>query len=128
MYVQLGQIMNNKMKKDQKNELPLLRCLEQKQGTVHDLPLLSPHLRHHLALLPLRERARELVFFLSFFLFFLLFRAAPVAYRGSQDRGQIGATAVNLLLVITPSCCSTSPNKALTKLKSSRTQFGNRVT
>ena len=35
--------------------------------------------------------------FLSFYLFIcLLFRAAPVAYRGSQGRGQIGATAAGL--------------------------------
>ena len=35
------------------------------------------------------------VIFLSF-LFFLLFRAAPVADGGSQARGPIGATAVGL--------------------------------
>ena len=31
------------------------------------------------------------------FLFLLLFRAAPAAYRGSQARGLIGATAAGLL-------------------------------
>ena len=34
--------------------------------------------------------------FLSFFLFFLLFRAAPAAYGGSPARGQIGAAAAGL--------------------------------
>ena len=33
---------------------------------------------------------------LSLFFFFCLFRAAPMAYRSSQYRGQIGATAVSL--------------------------------
>ena len=32
----------------------------------------------------------------KFFFFFLLFRAGPVAYEGSQPRGQIGATAASL--------------------------------
>ena len=31
-----------------------------------------------------------------FFFFFLLFRATPVAYGGSQARGQIGVTAASL--------------------------------
>ena len=31
-----------------------------------------------------------------FFFFFLLFRVASAAYRGSLDRGQIGATAASL--------------------------------
>ena len=31
-----------------------------------------------------------------FFFFFCLFRAAPMAYRGSQARGQIGAVAASL--------------------------------
>ena len=35
MHVQLWQIMN-KMQKDQKLQLPLLKCQEQKQNTVHD--------------------------------------------------------------------------------------------
>ena len=46
----------------------------------------------------------------SFFFFFLLFRAAPKAYGGSQARGQIGATASGLQAHVTatatqdPSC------------------------
>ena len=34
--------------------------------------------------------------YIYFFFFFLLFRAAPVAYGGSQARGQIGAPAASL--------------------------------
>ena len=33
---------------------------------------------------------------LAFFFFFGLFRAPPVAYGGSQGRGQIGAVAIGL--------------------------------
>ena len=37
------------------------------------------------------------VFFFSFlFFFFLLFRAAPAIYGGSQARGRIGATVASL--------------------------------
>ena len=32
MHAQLGQIMNNKIQKDQKDQLPLLKSQEQKQG------------------------------------------------------------------------------------------------
>ena len=35
---------------------------------------------------------KKITFFLSFF----LFRAAPVAYRGSQARGRVGAIAASL--------------------------------
>ena len=38
----------------------------------------------------------NLKFYNSFFLSFCLFRAAPVAYRGSQARGRIGAVAASL--------------------------------
>ena len=41
-----------------------------------------------------KEISQVLLFF--FFLSFCLFRAAPVAYRGSQARGPIGATAAGL--------------------------------
>ena len=37
------------------------------------------------------------VFFLLFFFFALLFRAASVAYGGSQGRGRVGATAAGLI-------------------------------
>ena len=36
------------------------------------------------------------VFFLFHFVLFLLYRAAPAAYGGSQARGQIGAIAASL--------------------------------
>ena len=46
--------------------------------------------------------------FLFLFLFFLLFRATPVAYGGSQARGPIGATDADLQTTATamwdPSC------------------------
>ena len=37
-----------------------------------------------------------LFFFFLFFFFFCLFRAAPVAYGGSQGRGLIGTVAAGL--------------------------------
>ena len=39
----------------------------------------------------------KLIFFCFFFCLFLLFRATPAAYGGSEARGQIGATAATLL-------------------------------
>ena len=36
------------------------------------------------------------LFIFYFYFYFLLFRAVPVAYGGSQARGQIGATAAGL--------------------------------
>ena len=42
MHGQLGQIMDNKIQKDQKAQLPLLKSLEQKQGTAH-----APCTHHH---------------------------------------------------------------------------------
>ena len=37
-----------------------------------------------------------ILFYLFYFILFYLFRAAPVAYVGSQARGLIGATAASL--------------------------------
>ena len=41
---------------------------------------------------------RFLFFWVGFFVCFLLFRAAPAAYGGSQARGQLGAVAADLRL------------------------------
>ena len=49
-----------------------------------------------------------ILFYFILFYFILLFRAAPVAYGGSQTRGLIGATAARLYTTATtmpdPSC------------------------
>ena len=42
VHVQLGQIMDKKIQKDQKSQLPLLKSGEQKQGTAH-----APCTQHH---------------------------------------------------------------------------------
>ena len=43
-----------------------------------------------------RAQLVDKFFFCFFFFFFCPFRAAPVAYEGSQARGQIGAIAASL--------------------------------
>ena len=45
---------------------------------------------------PQWELLNLFLFYFIFFIFFCLFRAAPVAYGGSQARGLIGATDANL--------------------------------
>ena len=42
MHVQLGQILDNKIQKDQKAQPPILKSREQKQGTAH-----APCTQHH---------------------------------------------------------------------------------
>ena len=44
MHVQLGQILDQKIQRDRKIQLPLLRSLKQKQGTAH-VPCIQHHLR-----------------------------------------------------------------------------------
>ena len=51
-------------------------------------------LKEYMCLLTLTTVSPELVYL--FIYLFLLFRAAPMAYRGSQARGRIGATAAGL--------------------------------
>lgn len=93
--------MNNKIQKGYKNQLPPLRCLEQKQSNVHD-PCTQLHQKGGQT----TKSPSNLTHWSA-----STFNPLKRPHHPSTSCTKLG----HLLLVLAPLCCSTSPSKALSE-------------